>query len=163
MLVRPEGSLARRIKQTKGFESPAQEAMLSLMVAAASVRSQVEDVCSSYSLSASHYNVLRILAGGPPEGYPRCDILDRMLDRSPDVTRLTDRLVKKGLAERERSERDRRLMMHRITDAGRDLLREMYADIRAVQDGLAERLSEAEQEELSRLCAAVYMEEKAAP
>ncbi len=150
--------LQERIKQTRGFDSPAQEAMLNLMVAAATVRGEVEAVCSRYDLAASHYNVLRILAGAPEEGYPRCDILDRMIDRSPDVTRLTDRLVKKGLAERSRSARDRRLTMHRITAQGRRLLREMHADIQAVQNAFAKQLTVEEQRTLSRLCEAIYQE-----
>ncbi len=156
MSAQAETGLKQRIKQTKGFESAAQEAMLNLMVAASTVRAEVEAVCSRYDLAASHYNVLRILGGGPPEGYPRCDILVRMIDRGPDVTRLTDRLAKQGLVERRRSEQDRRLVMHRITDRGRALLRAMHADIRAVQQAFAEHLSEDEQRQLSRLCTAVY-------
>ena len=151
--------LKERIKQTKDFDGPAHEAMLNLIVAAATVREDIEDVCNRYDLSSSHYNVLRILGGGPEEGYPRCDIIDRMLDRGPDVTRLTDRLVKKGLVERGRSKEDGRLTMHRITPEGRQLLDAMQDDIRGLQEQFSEQLSESEQRQWSRLCASIYAEQ----
>ncbi len=130
--------------------------MLNLMVAASSVREEVDRVCSQHGISSSQYNVLRILAGGPPEGYPRCDIIERMIDRGPDVTRLTDRLLKSGLAERGRSEEDRRLTMHRITEKGRSLLAGIHPDIQAVQNRFAETLSEEQQRQLSTLCETIY-------
>lgn len=130
--------------------------MLNLMVAAAAVREEVDRACGRHGLSSSQYNVLRILAGAPPEGYPRCDIIDRMIDRGPDVTRLTDRLVKSGLAERGRSEEDRRLTMHRITREGRALLAQMHPDIQAVQEGFAGTLSKEQQRQLSAICETIY-------
>lgn len=148
--------LRKRLKQTQPFESVAQEAMLSLMVAGATVKQEVEQACARFGLAASHYNVLRILAGGPPEGYARCEILDRMIDRGPDVTRLMDRLEEKGLARRQRSEEDGRVTLHHLTQQGRSLLEEMEKDIRVVQHGFAARLSREEQEALTRLCASVY-------
>lgn len=149
-------SLRKRLKQTQPFESQAQEAMLSLMVAGAAVEQEVENVCACYELTASHYNVLRILAGGPPEGYARCDIIERMIDRGPDVTRLMDRLEKKELVHRRRSEEDRRVTLHRITEAGRGLLEEMHEDIREVQRAFAAHLSRDDQGALTALCAKVY-------
>jgi DNA-binding MarR family transcriptional regulator len=155
---REEGDreLRRRLKQTQPFESRAQEAMLSLMVAGAAVEQEVEQACARFGLTASHYNVLRILAGGPDSGYARGDIIERMIDRGPDVTRLMDRLEEQGLADRRCSAKDRRVTLHRITEEGETLLEEMHADIRAVQRRFAERLSEDDQQALSTLCAKVY-------
>lgn len=153
---RAPSDLRTRLKQTQPFESLAQEAMLSLMVAGAAMQQEVEAVCARFGLAASHYNVLRILAGGPPDGYARCDIIERMIDRGPDVTRLMDRLEEKGLARRQRSQEDGRVTLHRITEGGRALLGEMHADIRAVQDRFAEQLAEEDQRDLARLCAKVY-------
>jgi len=154
----PDGDceLRRRLKQTQPFESRAQEAMLSLMVAGAAVEQEVEQVCAGFGLTASHYNVLRILAGGPESGYARADIIERMIDRGPDVTRLMDRLEEQGLVRRQCSEADRRVTLHRITEEGEALLEEMHADICAVQRRFAARLSEEDQQALSTLCAKVY-------
>ncbi len=150
--------LAKRIKQTQAFESPAQEAMLNLFVAAAHVRREVEQVCHQYGLQFSHYNVLRILRGVYPGGHPRCEIIERMLDPSPDVTRLTDKLVDRELVRRTRSEEDRRVTIHKITGEGLRLLEEMQPAITAVQERFERRVAPRDLEHLSRICEDIYAE-----
>jgi len=150
-------ALRRRIGQNR-FESPAQEALLNVIVAADHLRSSLEQVCSGFGLSASQYNVLRILRGVHPEGHPRCEIARRMLERAPDVTRLIDRLEKRGWVARDRSERDRRLSISRITAAGLDLLEKIGPSLEGVQRELAARLPQSDCRELSRICEAIYGE-----
>lgn len=147
--------LRERVKQTKPLDL-GREAMLNLMVAASSVRNELEKVHSRHGILGSQYNILRILAGGPPEGYPRCEIIDRMINRGPDVTRLVDPLEEKELVERSRSEEDRRVVLHRITEKGRQLLGEVTPDLAPVQEAFDEALSEEEKEEFSRMCASIY-------
>src|SRR5271167_1510348 len=72
-------------------------------------------------LSGTQYNVLRILRGAP-EGLPCGEIASRMITRDPDVTRLLDRLEKRGLISRCRETKDRRTVMTRIAPAGLKLL-----------------------------------------
>jgi DNA-binding MarR family transcriptional regulator len=153
----PSG-LAQRIKQTKEFDSPAQEAMLNLFVAAAHVRRDIEQVCQDFDIHFSHYNVLRILRGVHPEGHARCDIIERMIDPSPDVTRLTDKLVGRELVRRARSEEDRRVTIHTITEKGLALLDEMQPDITAIQEKFGERVASRDLEHLSRICEGIYSE-----
>lgn len=147
----PDG-LAKRIKQTKAFESPAQEAMLNLFVTAAHVRREVEQVCQAYDLQFSHYNVLRILRGVHPDGHARCEIIERMLDPAPDVTRLIDKLVARDLVRRMQSAEDRRMTIHRITEQGLRLLDEMQPAITAVHDRFGEHIAPRDLEHLSRIC-----------
>ena len=148
--------LRNRIKQTVPLDDQAQDAMLNLFVAAAHVRRRVEEVCQQYDLQFSHHNVLRILRGVHPDGHPRCEIIDRMLDPSPDVTRLIDKLVDRGLVRRSESEEDRRMTIHTITDEGLSLLDEMNPDIRAVQHWFDERVSDRDLQHLSRICEGIY-------
>jgi DNA-binding MarR family transcriptional regulator len=148
--------LRDRIKQTAPFEDRAQEAMLNLFVAAADVRRRVEAVCAEFDLQFSHHNVLRILRGVHPDGHPRCEISERMLDPSPDVTRLIDKLVERGLVERTRSEEDRRMMIHTITEEGLALLQELDPKIRDVQDWFDGRVSDRDLGHLSRICEGIY-------
>ena len=148
--------LRDHIKQTEPFEDEAQEAMLNLFVAAAHVRRRVERVCWKYDLQFSHHNVLRILRGVHPDGHPRCEIVERMLDPSPDVTRLIDKLVDQGLVRRSTSEEDRRMTMHTITDEGLDLLGDLDPDIRDVQRWFDERVSDRDLQHLSRICEGIY-------
>jgi DNA-binding MarR family transcriptional regulator len=150
-------ALRRRIQQDR-FESPLQEAILNLMVAADSVRDLFDSTCAELGITASQYNVLRILRGVHPEGHSRCEIAHRMIERAPDVTRLIDRLEKQGFVARDRTERDRRLSISRITPAGLELLNRLEPRVRQVHEHIAERLSPADQRELSRICEGVYRE-----
>lgn len=145
-------TLKDRLQQTEPFDGPDQEAILGLLVASAAVRGRLNDICSEHGILSSQYNILRILNGGPPEGYPRCEIIDRMIDRGPDVTRLVDELEEQGLVERRRSEEDRRMMMHRITEKGRERLHEVTDDLSAVRAPFDENFSDAELKEMAQFC-----------
>jgi DNA-binding MarR family transcriptional regulator len=72
-------------------------------------------------LSANQYNVLRILRGSPA-GLACGEIASRMITRDPDITRLLDRMEKRGLISRCRETKDRRMVMARITAEGLKLL-----------------------------------------
>ncbi|MFO8098342.1 MAG: MarR family transcriptional regulator [Salinibacter sp.] len=150
-------SLRDHIKQTRPFESPAQEAMLNLFVAAAHTRQRIEAACREHDLHFSHYNVLRILRGVYPEGHPRCEIIERMIDSSPDVTRLIDKLVARELVRRSRSPEDRRMRIHTITEKGIQVLDEMHPKIQEVQEWFNARVSDRDLRHLSRICEGIYM------
>ena len=81
----------------------------------------VSEVLKVEELSPNQYNVLRILRGAP-EGLPCGEIGTRMITRDPDITRLLDRLEKRGLIVRSREAQDRRRVMARIERAGLHLL-----------------------------------------
>ena len=74
-------------------------------------------VLKAEDVSPTQYNVLRILRGAP-EGLPCGEIGSRMITRDPDITRLLDRLEKRGLIVRSRQAKDRRMVMARITPEG---------------------------------------------
>src|ERR1700688_4886613 len=74
-------------------------------------------VLKSEDLSSTQYNVLRILRGAG-EGLPCGEIANRMITRDPDITRLLDRMEKRGLIARCRETKDRRMVMARITPEG---------------------------------------------
>lgn len=147
--------LRRRILQ-ESFESPIQEAVLNIIVAAGHLREQIDRSCQMRGITQPQYNLLRILRGAGPEGHPRGEIIRRMLDRAPDVTRLIARLEVRGLVEKIPSENDRRLSVTRITPAGLELLEALRPVIDVTLKRLGERLTSGECEELSRLCEALY-------
>ena len=80
-------------------------------------------------LSATQYNVLRILRGAP-DGLPCGEIGNRMITRDPDITRLLDRLEKRELIARSRDSHDRRMVMATITPEGLKLLARMDEPVR---------------------------------
>ena len=135
---------------------PESEAILNILVAAGHIRERVNRVCGVHDISNTQFNVLRILKGGPPEGYPRHEIQERMLERAPDVTRLIDRLELRGLVERARSASDRRLSVTRITPAGVALLEELQPHISRLVEEIGRRVNVQDCHELSRLCERLY-------
>lgn len=69
-------------------------------------------------LTATQYNVLRILRGAGAAGLSCGDVAGRMITRDPDLTRLLDRLEGRGLVTRARDGEDRRVVVTRITGEG---------------------------------------------
>ena len=121
--------LQAELKQKIPFTSPEQEAYLSLLRTSDALQSQVEEILKAFGLTGTQYNALRILRGAEPDGLPCSEIGERMITRDPDITRLLDRLQKRGLAERSRGQEDRRVIYGKITPAGLKLLREMDAPV----------------------------------
>lgn len=78
-------------------------------------------ILKAEDLSANQYNVLRILRGAH-DALPCGEIASRMITRDPDITRLLDRLEKRGLISRCRETKDRRVVMAKITPEGLKLL-----------------------------------------
>ena len=115
--------LQRDLKQRRPFASREEEAYLNLVRTADLLSREVAAVLKRHQLSEAQYNVLRILRGASQAGVTCREIGERMIHRDPDVTRLLDRLVEQGLATRQRDERDRRVVVTRITDEARELLR----------------------------------------
>ena len=108
-------------KQRRPAACPEEAAFLELLRTTDLLSRGLIGVLKTEDLSATQYNVLRILRGAP-EGLPCGEIANRMITRDPDVTRLLDRLEKRGLISRCRQTRDRRTVMARITPLGLKLL-----------------------------------------
>jgi DNA-binding MarR family transcriptional regulator len=115
-------TLRDEIKQTKPFSSLEQEAQLSVIRTASVLFDEVEQFLRPYGITATQYNVLRILRGAEPNGLCRNELRDRMLTRMPDMTRLLDRMEESGMVARTRQNEDRRMVRSRITNAGLKLL-----------------------------------------
>ena len=115
-------TLRDEIKQTKPFSSLEQETQLNIVRTGAMMMDEIEQFLKPYGVTATQYNVLRILRGSEPDGLCRNELRDRMLTRMPDVTRLLDRMEEAGLVARTREDEDRRMVRSRITTTGLELL-----------------------------------------
>jgi len=111
------------IQQTKPFPGLEDEAVVSLHRTADQLQGRLSDMLRPYGLSPTQFNALRILRGAGEAGRACSEIAERMVNRDPDITRLLDRLERRGLAARSREGRDRRVIITRITPAGLELLR----------------------------------------
>lgn len=98
-----------------------------------------ESIFKREGITDQQFNVLRILKGGPSEGYLIRDIRRRMIYRNADVPRLVDRLVKQGFVARSECEHDRRGCMVALTAEGSQL----EARVRPLHDELCRRLDRA--------------------
>ena len=105
--------ILREIKQKRPFSSRGEEALVTLLRTT---------------------DVLRILRGAGKDGLPTLEIAARMLEQTPGITRLIDRLESKKLVARERCSSDRRCVYCRVTPAGLQLLARLDAPVRAAAD-----------------------------
>jgi DNA-binding MarR family transcriptional regulator len=126
---------------------PEEAAFLDLLRTTDMLSRGLINVLKSEDLSATQYNVLRILRGAP-EGLPCGEIANRMITRDPDVTRLLDRLEKRSLIWRCRETKDRRTVMARITPDGLKLLARLD---QPVEDGHRRQLGHLGRERLKTL------------
>jgi DNA-binding MarR family transcriptional regulator len=123
------GKIQREIQQTKPIPSLEEEAYLNVQRTANVLLQGLTEVLRRHDLTPTQYNVLRILRGVGDKGLTAGEVGDRMITRDPDVTRLLDRLEKRGLAARWRCTHDRRVVWTRITDAGLDAIAPLDAEI----------------------------------
>ena len=109
---------------------PEEAAFLDLLRTTDILSRRPAQVLKTESLSATQYNVLRILRGAP-DGLACGEIAHRMITRDPDITRLLDRLEKRGLISRCREAKDRRAVIARITPDGLKLLSRLDEPVQA--------------------------------
>ena len=125
------GKLKAEIAKTGAFESPELEAFLNLLRTADVLQAQVNEMLKPMGISATQYNVLRILRGAGC-GLACREIGQRMIHRDPDITRLLDRLEERNLLSRQRDQQDRRVIHTRITETGLELLNSLDEPMQAL-------------------------------
>lgn len=144
--------------QQEHFESEVQQAMLSILVSADFIKRKQLAVCGLKNLTHSQYNILRILKG-KPAGYCRKEIIERMVEKAPDVTRLIDGLVSEKLAERVSSETDKRMSLTRITEKGINLLSELHEPMQLLAKEMDGMFSKKDLISIIELCGRIITHE----
>jgi DNA-binding MarR family transcriptional regulator len=135
-------TLKEDLRQTKAFTSLQQEAFLNVLRTSSALTDALEDLLRPYGVSATQYNVLRILRGSGADGMCRNEVRDRMLTRMPDMTRLLDRMEDAGWVTRSREREDRRMVLTRISAAGQELLKELDGPVNALHRAQLDRLTD---------------------
>jgi len=105
----------------------------------------------NYGIKSQHYNVLRILKGCYPEASSPGEIKSVMVDKSPDLTRLIDKLVKMDLVERNECSENRRKVNVKISDNGIALLKKIAIEMKDLDKNWKNNLSDEEAQKLSDL------------
>jgi DNA-binding MarR family transcriptional regulator len=141
-------AVQREIRQTRPFHSRAQEATIAILRTADVLRRRLGAVIEPHGITLQQFNVLRILRGAQGKPMPTLEIGARLIEQTPGITRLLDRLEEKELVRRVRCTEDRRQVHCFITPAGLELLARLDAPV-AEADDLPGRV--LDDEELARL------------
>jgi DNA-binding MarR family transcriptional regulator len=132
--------------------SPEETVFLELVRTTEILSRPLTQLLKTEDLSSPQYNVLRILRGSP-EALTCGEIGDRMITRDPDITRLLDRLVKRGMVSRSRESTDRRVVLTRIAPEGLKALARLDEPIQDEHRKLLGHLGPERLRSLSRLLA----------
>lgn len=143
--------LRRELKQSRSFDSLEQETFLNLQRTAGQTAGPFDKLLKAHRLSASLYNVLRILRGQDGQGLPCSHIGERMVTRVPDVTRLIDKLIQMEVVQRQRSDTDRRVVLISIKPKGLALLAQLDRPIAELHQQTLGHMSTRQLKELNRL------------
>lgn len=149
------GSVEKQSEEGTDSRSPSyskeDEAVINLLKAVDHLNRISSETMESFGITNQQYNILRILRGADFEGLPTLELADRMLVHSPGVTRLIDRLEKKQLVTRERSGKDRRVVLCKITKKGHDLLGKMDKPVEEMNKKVVKNLNNNQIEDLIEL------------
>lgn len=131
------------------FKNAKHKAIVNLRYTSNFIGNIQNNYMANFDLSMAQFNILRILRGANG-AISVNQVKDRMIERSPNTTRLMDKLIDKGLMERVRCEEDRRVVYVSITNAGLSLLSQIDVDQETKLD-FTGNISEEEAEILSQL------------
>lgn len=140
-----------RIAPKPTFDSPAQEVYLHLWRSYDRLRALEDELFGQYDLSAQQYNALRLLDVAHPAGMQTMEIGRQLISRMPDMTRMLDRLEKRGLIMRRRLLENRRVVEVSISDEGSQLLTEMSDAVLEMHERQFGHLTPNQQRQLVRL------------
>ena len=143
--------LQAEIKQTKPFSSIEEEVYLNLQRTAYQLKQQSEEIFKAANLSSTQYNVLRILRGAGERGLASSQISERLVTKDSDITRVSERLERRGLIKKERAEDDKRVIVSKITKKGLGLLEKLDGPTREKISGLLGHLGEDFLQQLNSL------------
>lgn len=141
--------LEEEIKQSS-FKSIYQKAFINLMFTSGWVQTQQNKIFRKYDLTGPQFNILRILRGQYPNPATINLLIERMLDKTSNASRIVDKLVSKNLVTRQPCAQDRRTVDVLITAQGLEVLQRIDEVEQNLHGGLS-NLSEAEATEFSRL------------
>jgi len=133
------------------FKSPYDKAMLNIIFTGAWMSESFNQFLKPFGLSSQQFNVLRILRGQKGKPAPLYLIQERMVHRSSNATRLVDKLLLKGLVQREQDESNRRKIEITITQKALKLLDQIEEKHKYFRQSLHDKINKKEAELLAKL------------
>lgn len=142
-------SIDRDIQQTR-FANSRHKALINILYTYGWALERIKNILADHGITHQQFNILRILRGSFPKPISTLQIRERMLDKMSDTSRIVDRLILKGLAQKTTSSKDKRLVDVVITEKGQDILREIDEGPDIVSE-VMNNVTEEEMDELSHL------------
>ncbi len=142
MSERQQG-IAREIPQEEVFRVLARTSCL--------LAREFERLCRKYGLTSAQYNALRILREAGRTGIICSEVGERLMNEEPDVTRLLDRMEKRGWVLRKRGEKDRRSVLVRIMPEGRKLAGRLEGPVNRLYRDLLSTLTPRDLRQIVRI------------
>lgn len=150
--MKQERTTQQAIGQERPFRSRQQEGVVALLLAAEAVRNRFAALLATRDdITLQQYNVLRILRGAGRDGLPTLAIVERMIEKTPGITRLIDRLEEKRLVQRDRLDQDRRQVWCRLSPQGTALVAELDDPVDALDREVLACLGAKELDQLLEL------------
>jgi DNA-binding MarR family transcriptional regulator len=138
------------IKQST-FKNEYQKAFINLIYTSNFLQQAHAALFKPFGVTLPQYNILRILRGQHPKPATINLLIDRMLDKTSNASRIVDKLEAKELVTRKQCQDDRRTVDVLITKKGLDLLDEMDNKVDAQQFAGVTNLSESDAQELNKI------------
>lgn len=130
----------------------AAQAWESLFRAQVAVMRRLQGGPAFRDLAVNEYDVLFTLSGCPTGWLRQNELNDHVLLSQSSLSRLVERLEKRGLVERRPAPNDGRGVLVRLTDAGRELQKQIGREhVRDIAALVGPALTAEEQHELLRL------------
>lgn len=130
-------SLEKEIKQTRPFSSKKEKAIVNIIYTNNWIFLNYSKNLKKYDISNQQYNVLRILNGQNGKPITINEIIERMLDKMSNASRLVDKLLAKGLVSREQRQGNRRACDVILTEKGKSFLEEVKTDMNLNEDKMS--------------------------
>lgn len=134
--------------QQKKFKNEFLKADINIMYTASWLSLLKRQLLNDFDISWQQFNILRILKGQFPNTSPLKELSERMIDKTSNTSRLVDKLVDKGLVERNLCPRDRRRVDIVISKSGLDMIDEVSP---VIEEGISEVLARITEEEARTL------------
>jgi DNA-binding MarR family transcriptional regulator len=144
------GKKAHPVKHPR-FDCAEQEGYLNLWRTYDRLRFLEDQLFQRHGITAQQYNAMRLLRAAHPKRMQTLNVATKLISRAPDITRLLDRLVERGLVDRERPADNRRVVLVGITQAGLDLLEELAGQVIECNRQQLAHLKPEEMKELVKL------------
>ncbi|TJZ54869.1 MarR family transcriptional regulator [Sphingobacterium olei] len=136
--------------KVKKFRDDWHKATINIIYTNSWIVKNLEQRANKKEITLQQFNVLRILRGQYPKAASNNLLKERMINSTPDISRLVDRIVAKGLVMRTKNIRDKRSVDLEITEKGLQLLDEIEEDM-MLTDLVNSNITEQEALQLSNL------------